>query len=66
MCMYLCTDGMRVAGASAMLGEFPNTGTNFDQSMKGMVVTAVEEGTVTCEIPVSHDLTNAYGTLHGG
>ena len=57
---------VKSGGKQAMLGPFATTGLNFDRTMAGLTVTKIGDGAVTCEVPVSAGLTNAYGTLHGG
>ena len=59
-------DRVKAAGANAMLGIFHASGTRFDSSLKGMNITNIGNGTVSAVMDVTLDLSNAYGTLHGG
>ena len=58
-------DRVKAGGAKAMLGKFSMTGSTFDRTLTDLTVTGISEGAVTCELPVTKGLTNAYGTLHG-
>ena len=57
----------RAKDASVLLGPFRSAG-RFDASLEraGMTCTAISKDGVTCELTVTEDLTNNYGTLHGG
>ena len=52
-------------GASALLGAFLTTN-RFDRVLEGMVITEVAKGRVVCEMEVTAEVSNSYGTLHGG
>lgn len=56
----------KLFGANALLGTYLSSGARFDRVLDGMQVTDIKSGFVRCELPVTDDKANTYGTLHGG
>jgi acyl-coenzyme A thioesterase PaaI-like protein len=58
-------DRVKAAGANALLGAF-TARDGYDQSFRTMDVVRVSSGSVLAVLVVTKNLTNSYGTLHGG
>ena len=55
----------KAGGAQALLGLL-HTGGGFDSALSKMTLTEVEKGHVRAVLPVTSEVSNFYGTLHGG
>lgn len=58
-------DRVKVGGANALIGAFTTAG-KFDSCLSGLEVTQVEPGQVRAKFVVGDNVSNFYGTLHGG
>lgn len=56
----------RVGGSAALMGLLKASGTRFDSCLSGLEITSVLPGRVVCLLTVTENLSNSYGTLHGG
>jgi len=61
-------DKAKAFGANVLLGAFTHVGYRFDRVLGDLRVDKIDtkNGRVTCTMPVTAGVQNAYGTLHGG
>jgi acyl-coenzyme A thioesterase 13 len=56
----------KLHGVDSLLGKFSPLPEGFDRCLTHMTVDSIKDGVVICSLPVTKELANAYGTLHGG
>jgi acyl-coenzyme A thioesterase 13 len=59
---------IRSRGLAGVIGQFPVGlgGRRFDSALHSMEVVSVSKGKVAATLTVTEELSNSYGTLHGG
>ncbi len=49
-----------------MIGQIPVCGRRFDVALRSMELVSVSKGKICATLTVTEELSNSYGTLHGG
>lgn len=57
---------VKAATVNAVFALLAHTASGFDRVLAGVKITAVNAGSVTCELTVHKGVENPFGALHGG